>query len=48
MSKRRFQVIGILWHADVELSRGKHVGQVCRYLGFRSRPIIVGARNMAV
>jgi hypothetical protein len=36
MSKRRYtsgQVIGILRRADVELSRGKNVGQICRDLG---------------
>jgi len=36
MSRRRFtaeQIIGMLREADVELSRGNNVGQVCRGLG---------------
>jgi len=36
MSKRRYtseQVIGILRQTDVELSRGKNVGQICRDIG---------------
>jgi transposase-like protein len=36
MSKRRYtseQVIGVLRQADVELSRGKNVGQICRDIG---------------
>jgi putative transposase len=37
MSRKRFtaeQIIGILREAEVELSRGKHVGQICRERGF--------------
>lgn len=33
MSRKRYtaeQIIGILREADVELSRGKNVGQICR------------------
>lgn len=36
MSRRRFtaeQIIGILREADVEISRGNNVGQICRGLG---------------
>jgi putative transposase len=36
MSRRRFtaeQIIGMLREADVELSRGNNVGQICRGLG---------------
>jgi putative transposase len=36
MSRRRYtpeQIIGILRESDVELSRGKNVGQICRDLG---------------
>lgn len=36
MSRKRFtaeQIIGMLREADVELSRGNNVGQVCRGLG---------------
>jgi transposase-like protein len=36
MSRRRFtaeQIIGMLREADVELSRGNNVGQLCRGLG---------------
>jgi putative transposase len=36
MSRKRFtaeQIIGMLREADVELSRGNNVGQICRGLG---------------
>jgi putative transposase len=36
MSRKRFtpeQIIGILREADVKLSQGKNVGQICREMG---------------
>jgi putative transposase len=36
MSRKRFtpeQIIGILREADVKLSQGKNVGQLCREMG---------------
>jgi transposase-like protein len=36
MSRKRFmveQIIGLLREAEVKLSQGKHVGQICREMG---------------
>ncbi|HWR58074.1 MAG TPA: transposase [Thermodesulfovibrionales bacterium] len=51
MSRKRFtpeQIIGILREADVKLSQGKNVGQLCREMGITEqsyyRNIEKGAR----
>jgi putative transposase len=48
MSRKRYtpeKIIGMLRQTEVELARGKRIGEVCRSRGSRNRVTIAGAAS---